>query len=198
MQLKVQKVKAVSVESLWCSPHLIHHCRVNYNENQGCLLNTIEPDLIMGSVVLYCHCCESKDKTPGLIWSNSLDHVTHLWPWISFFFFSLLFQRRRGSGVFCANCLTTKTSLWRKNANGGYVCNACGLYQKLHSVRTYPSTSRDAYTDELALLMVNMSLFTVCSIFAGLFNAVILSVHMICYKKKKQHFDVTGRYIWND
>uniref|UniRef100_H3CUW4 Zinc finger transcription factor Trps1 n=1 Tax=Tetraodon nigroviridis TaxID=99883 RepID=H3CUW4_TETNG len=47
--------------------------------------------------------------------------------------FSLHPQRRRGSGVFCANCLTTKTSLWRKNANGGYVCNACGLYQKLHS-----------------------------------------------------------------
>ncbi|XP_059206332.1 zinc finger transcription factor Trps1 [Centropristis striata] len=45
----------------------------------------------------------------------------------------LLGKRRRGSGVFCANCLTTKTSLWRKNANGGYVCNACGLYQKLHS-----------------------------------------------------------------
>uniref|UniRef100_A0A8C3XMP7 Zinc finger transcription factor Trps1 n=1 Tax=Chelydra serpentina TaxID=8475 RepID=A0A8C3XMP7_CHESE len=40
---------------------------------------------------------------------------------------------RPRSGVFCANCLTTKTSLWRKNANGGYVCNACGLYQKLHS-----------------------------------------------------------------
>ncbi|XP_075995486.1 zinc finger transcription factor Trps1 isoform X2 [Genypterus blacodes] len=44
-----------------------------------------------------------------------------------------LLRRRRSSGVFCANCLTTKTSLWRKNANGGYVCNACGLYQKLHS-----------------------------------------------------------------
>ncbi|XP_017601573.1 PREDICTED: zinc finger transcription factor Trps1 isoform X3 [Corvus brachyrhynchos] len=44
-----------------------------------------------------------------------------------------LLRRRRGSVVFCANCLTTKTSLWRKNANGGYVCNACGLYQKLHS-----------------------------------------------------------------
>ncbi|XP_046875065.1 LOW QUALITY PROTEIN: zinc finger transcription factor Trps1 [Hypomesus transpacificus] len=44
-----------------------------------------------------------------------------------------LLRRRRGSGVFCANCLTTKTSLWRKNASGGYVCNACGLYQKLHS-----------------------------------------------------------------
>uniref|UniRef100_A0A8C4Q5V2 Zinc finger transcription factor Trps1 n=1 Tax=Eptatretus burgeri TaxID=7764 RepID=A0A8C4Q5V2_EPTBU len=44
-----------------------------------------------------------------------------------------LAKRRRGSGVFCANCLTTKTSLWRKNVNGGYVCNACGLYQKLHA-----------------------------------------------------------------
>lgn len=75
---KVQKVKAVSVKSLWCSTHLIHHCRVNYNENQWCLLNTIEPDLIMGTVVLYCHCCKSEDKTPGLIWSNSTDHVTHL------------------------------------------------------------------------------------------------------------------------
>lgn len=81
---KVQKVKAVSVKSLWCSTHLIHHCRVNYNENQWCLLNTIEPDLIMGTVVLYCHCCKSEDKTPGLIWSNSTDHVTHLWP--CFFF----------------------------------------------------------------------------------------------------------------
>lgn len=75
---KVQKVKAVSVKGLWCCTHLIHHCMVNYNENQWCLLNTIEPDLIMGSVVLYCHCCQSKDKTPGLIWSNSTDHVTHL------------------------------------------------------------------------------------------------------------------------
>lgn len=53
-------------------------------------------------------------------------------------------QRRRGSGVFCANCLTTKTSLWRKNANGGYVCNACGLYQKLHSVsHTRTHSTRD-------------------------------------------------------
>lgn len=55
-----------------------------------------------------------------------------------------LSQRRRGSGVFCANCLTTKTSLWRKNANGGYVCNACGLYQKLHSVRASLTITKHA------------------------------------------------------
>uniref|UniRef100_A0A8C4QRA2 Zinc finger transcription factor Trps1 n=1 Tax=Eptatretus burgeri TaxID=7764 RepID=A0A8C4QRA2_EPTBU len=46
---------------------------------------------------------------------------------------SLLPKRHRGPGVFCVNCLTTTTTLWRKNADGGYVCNACGLYQKLHS-----------------------------------------------------------------
>lgn len=75
---EVQKVKAVILKRLWCFTHLIHHSRVNYNENQWCLLSTIEPDLIMGSVVLYCHCCQSRDKTPVLICPNSTAHVTHL------------------------------------------------------------------------------------------------------------------------
>ncbi|XP_061424932.1 zinc finger transcription factor Trps1-like [Lethenteron reissneri] len=42
-------------------------------------------------------------------------------------------RRKRGQGLFCVNCLTTTTTLWRKNAGGVYVCNACGLYEKLHS-----------------------------------------------------------------
>lgn len=96
------------------------------------------------------------------------------------FFFSLPFQRRRGSGVFCANCLTTKTSLWRKNANGGYVCNACGLYQKLHSVRTYPSPLGEAYTDELAWpRWIRPLPLLLLSVFAGLGSTVILGVYMI-------------------
>ena len=32
----------------------------------------------------------------------------------------------------CANCKTTQTTLWRRNSNGETVCNACGLYHKLH------------------------------------------------------------------
>lgn len=75
---EVQKVKVVILKRLWCFTHLIHHSGVNYNENQWCLLSTIEPDLIMGSVVLYCHCCQSRDKTPVLICPNSTAHVTHL------------------------------------------------------------------------------------------------------------------------
>ncbi|KAI9024975.1 hypothetical protein CLU79DRAFT_745661 [Phycomyces nitens] len=34
----------------------------------------------------------------------------------------------------CANCNTTNTPLWRRDAQGSTICNACGLYYKLHNV----------------------------------------------------------------
>ena len=37
-----------------------------------------------------------------------------------------------GPGKYCANCYCTKTPLWRKDLNGAYVCNACGLYLKFN------------------------------------------------------------------
>lgn len=40
----------------------------------------------------------------------------------------------RRVGIQCANCRTEKTSLWRRNSSGDTVCNACGLYYKLHNV----------------------------------------------------------------
>ncbi|KAM8953274.1 transcription factor GATA-4 [Pelodytes ibericus] len=47
-------------------------------------------------------------------------------------------QRRlsasRRVGLSCANCHTTNTTLWRRNSEGEPVCNACGLYMKLHGV----------------------------------------------------------------
>ncbi|XP_015789510.1 GATA-binding factor 6-B isoform X1 [Tetranychus urticae] len=38
------------------------------------------------------------------------------------------------TGRKCANCGTSVTSLWRCNSKGESVCNACGLYFKLHNV----------------------------------------------------------------
>lgn len=43
----------------------------------------------------------------------------------------------------CVNCMTLKTSLWRKDEEGGPVCNACGLYYKLHGVKRPASWRRD-------------------------------------------------------
>ncbi|RWS29328.1 GATA-binding factor 5-A-like protein [Leptotrombidium deliense] len=40
----------------------------------------------------------------------------------------------RRAGLSCSNCHTTTTTLWRRNNQGEPVCNACGLYFKLHGV----------------------------------------------------------------
>lgn len=34
----------------------------------------------------------------------------------------------------CSNCETVKTTAWRRDAEGKLVCNACGLYYRLHKV----------------------------------------------------------------
>lgn len=38
------------------------------------------------------------------------------------------------NAVSCSNCHTTQTTLWRRSAKGDLVCNACGLYYRLHGV----------------------------------------------------------------
>ncbi|KAI1317182.1 putative electron transfer flavoprotein subunit [Mortierella claussenii] len=43
--------------------------------------------------------------------------------------------------VECANCGQTQTPLWRKDAKGRSICNACGLYARLHQ-RDRPVTMR--------------------------------------------------------
>ncbi|XP_037083185.1 GATA-type transcription factor sre-like [Pollicipes pollicipes] len=51
----------------------------------------------------------------------------------------LSISRRQGQA--CHNCGTMNTSLWRRDANGNTVCNACGLYIKLHG-RNRPASMR--------------------------------------------------------
>ena len=49
----------------------------------------------------------------------------------------MLQSSTKREGTSCSNCGTNTTTLWRRNTNGEPVCNACGLYHKLHNVRIY-------------------------------------------------------------
>ena len=50
---------------------------------------------------------------------------------------------RLGPQTRCANCDTQTTSLWRRNKDGHPVCNACGLYVKLHGIERPTQMRKD-------------------------------------------------------
>ncbi|KAE8743163.1 hypothetical protein FOCC_FOCC011256 [Frankliniella occidentalis] len=50
----------------------------------------------------------------------------------------------RRQGLSCSNCSTRTTSLWRRNAAGEPVCNACGLYFKLHGIHRPLAMKKDS------------------------------------------------------
>lgn len=49
----------------------------------------------------------------------------------------------RRVGLACSNCHTSQTSLWRRTNEGEPVCNACGLYYKLHRIRRPLTMKKD-------------------------------------------------------
>lgn len=40
----------------------------------------------------------------------------------------------QNKSISCTNCSTNSTPLWRRSSNGDILCNACGLFYKLHGV----------------------------------------------------------------
>ncbi|XP_052864205.1 box A-binding factor [Anopheles cruzii] len=52
-------------------------------------------------------------------------------------------QNSQHKDMSCTNCGTTTTTIWRRNIRGEMVCNACGLYFKLHGVNRPHTMRRD-------------------------------------------------------
>ncbi|KAJ2704832.1 Vacuolar protein-sorting-associated protein 33 [Coemansia sp. IMI 203386] len=53
-------------------------------------------------------------------------------------------QGRRHEGPVCENCGVTSTPLWRRSADDTMLCNACGLYYKLHNTHRPKSLRANA------------------------------------------------------
>uniref|UniRef100_A0A5K3EMD6 GATA-type domain-containing protein n=1 Tax=Mesocestoides corti TaxID=53468 RepID=A0A5K3EMD6_MESCO len=81
---------------------------------------------------------------PFLLWpvsNKSLKQDLSAWELLGMLAYSC---RKPERITICTNCQTSATTLWRRNAEGEPVCNACGLYFKLHRVNRPLSMKKDA------------------------------------------------------
>ncbi|KAF6775696.1 hypothetical protein AHF37_05048 [Paragonimus kellicotti] len=85
------------------------------------------------SVIPMLGAVNSATCTPNIMNSNSLKSNEKQKTYI----------HSRRTGTICSNCRTVTTTLWRRNTNGEPVCNACGLYFKLHNIQRPISMKKD-------------------------------------------------------
>ncbi|KAI8089500.1 iron transporter biosynthesis regulating transcription factor, partial [Halteromyces radiatus] len=52
-------------------------------------------------------------------------------------------QEQQTELMVCSNCRVSMTPLWRRDDQGNTICNACGLYYKLHKVHRPVSMKRN-------------------------------------------------------
>ncbi|CAO3680533.1 unnamed protein product [Rhizopus microsporus] len=87
-------------------------------------------------------------------WLSNLSLFYLIFSFFSLIFFSLSFfmnkvldkeecRNCQKTMIRCYNCDVTTTPLWRRDDDGNTICNACGLYYKLHNVHRPLSLKRN-------------------------------------------------------
>ena len=118
--------------------------------------------------------------------------MTFTRPWMRevwrFEFVALLRLRRTGltcylqqsaarrAGTNCSNCNTNTTTLWRRNKEGEPVCNACGLYFKLHNVS---DNNAEGWTVEDTRILVQPTLEIEPVLFESCWYIYTYAIHFI-------------------
>ena len=102
---------------------------------------------------------------------------------------------RLGPNPTCYNCKTHSTSLWRRNKDGSPVCNACGLYAKLHHTQR-PVTMRKVSLFVCLLFIYLCFVFVMFPCLFCLFVCLFVSLFFyffVCLFKEKVIFLIAFR-----
>ena len=110
-------------------------------------------------------------------YNNSITTITITILIILILILTFLLQtgNRRNSQV-CTNCHTTVTSLWRRNSQGEPVCNACGLYYKLHNVNRPITMKKESIQVCFALPVPQINYLSI------IYFSYRLFINLICYR----------------
>lgn len=119
----------------WVYGETVHHCFCKpYADILLIILKVMETDAF-SQIMVQGHKDVTSDHTEFSNYLGFNGQKVKLFIIVISIFFPLQQTTSRRAGLCCTNCNTSTTTLWRRNAEGEPVCNACGLYMKLHGVR---------------------------------------------------------------